>query len=118
MPARVVIVHDDPDTREPLAEALTLAGHELAKFHDALVALEALRQARTVEVLITRVRFGRGKPHGLALVIHARKRRPDVKVIFVGSPSSRQAVKYSAHGFAPTPINVSEALTTVERVLA
>jgi DNA-binding NtrC family response regulator len=118
MPARIVIVHDDPETREPLAEALTLAGLDVAKFHDATTALEALREARTVEVLITRVRFGRGKPHGLALVIHTRKRRPDVKVIFAGSPRSIEAVKHSAHGFMPTPIDVSKAVATVERVLA
>jgi DNA-binding NtrC family response regulator len=118
MPARVVIVHNDPDTLEPLAEALTSAGHFVAKFDDAMAAWEALRDARTVELLITRVRFGRGKPHGLGLVIHTRTRWPNVKVIFTGSPRSMEAVKHSAHGFVPTPVNVVEAVATVERVLA
>jgi DNA-binding NtrC family response regulator len=118
MPARIVIVHDDPKILDPLAAALTLAGHGVAKFDDALAAWEALREARTVEVLVTRVRFRRGKPHGLALVIHTHIRRPDAKVIFVGSPRTRDAVKYSGHWFLPTPINVPEAVAAVERVLA
>jgi DNA-binding NtrC family response regulator len=118
MPAPIVIVHDDPDTLDPLAAALISAGHGVATFDDALAAWEALREARTIELLITRVRFGRGKPHGLALVIHTRRRRPDVKVIFTGSPQSIEAVKHSAHGFIRTPIKLPEAVATVERVLA
>jgi len=111
-------VHDDPATLDPLAAALMLAGHGVARFDDAMDAWEALREATTIEVLITRVRFGKGKPHGLGLVVHTRKRRPNVKVIFTGSPRSLEAVKNSAHAVLPVPLKIPEAVATVQAVLA
>lgn len=45
-------------------------------------ALRALEGAEAVELLITRVRFPPGKPHGLSLARMARSRRPHLKVLF------------------------------------
>ena len=66
MPARVVVVHDDPTFADPLA-ALLRAGQDVALFTDPMAALNALDTARTIEVLVTRVRFAPGQPNGVAL---------------------------------------------------
>ena len=115
MPARVVIVHDDLATLHPLADALALAGHDVGRFNDAHDAWNALGTARTIELPITLIRFGRGKPHGLALLLRTRRRRPEVKVLFTGPPRSRHAVQH----FGPfLPVDVPEAVATVDRILA
>ena len=57
MPARVVVVHDEPEFVDQLATALGLAGHQVATFPDPLTAWDALEAARRVEVLITRIVF-------------------------------------------------------------
>jgi DNA-binding NtrC family response regulator len=117
MPARVVIVHDDLKTLHPLADALALVGHGVARFDDARVAWDALREARTVELLITRIRFGQGQPRGLGLFIRTRLRRPALKVIFIGPPRVREAVRYIWE-FLPMPIDVPQAVATVGHMLA
>jgi DNA-binding NtrC family response regulator len=126
MPARVVVVHDDANVLGPLAEALEVAGHGVARFDNVLAAWDALGMAATVEVLITRTRFGRGSPHGLALLLRTRKRRPEVKVIFIGPPRSREAysrigefVQYNPRreGEMALPIDVPAAVATVARML-
>jgi DNA-binding NtrC family response regulator len=117
MPARVVIVHDEPETLHPLADALVLAGHGVARFDDALAAWDALREARTVELLMTRVRFGHSQPQGLGLFIRTRARRPELKVIFIGPLQSKEAVQHFGE-FLPTPVDVPKAVATVKRVLA
>jgi DNA-binding NtrC family response regulator len=126
MPARVVIVHDDANVLYPLAQALEVAGHGVARFDDVGTAWDALGMAETVELLVTRTRFGRGSPLGLALLLRTRKRRPEVKVLFIGPPRSREAfsrigefVTYQprSKGDAAPPINVPAAVTTVTQML-
>jgi DNA-binding response OmpR family regulator len=78
-----VVVHDDPTFRDPLVASLKADGHEVAGFADSNVAWNALEAAHLVEILVTRVNFGEGKPHGIALARSARFRRPTVQVLFV-----------------------------------
>jgi DNA-binding NtrC family response regulator len=117
MPARVVIVHDDLATLHSLADALALAGQDVGRFNDAHDAWHALGKARRIELLITLIRFGPGKPHGLALLLRTRRNRPEVKVIFTGPPQSRHAVQHFGP-FLPMPVDVPKAVATVERILA
>ena len=126
MPAPVVIVHDDANVLHPLAQALEVVGHAVARFDNVGAAWHALGMATTVEVLVTRTRFGRGSPHGLALLLRTRKRRPEVKVLFIGPPRSREAfsrigefVPYQPRGKedAAPPIDVPATVATIAQML-
>ena len=64
MPARVVVVHDEPEFAGKVATALRCAGHDVAVFADPMVALDALDAAANIEVLVTRIKFAPGKPNG------------------------------------------------------
>ena len=123
MPARVVIVHDDASVLHPLAQALEAVGLGVAAFDNVFAAWHALGRAATVEVLITRTRFGGSSPQGLALMARTRKRRPGVRVLFIGPPRSRTA--YSRIGeFVPyqpgepgeAPLDVPAAVAAVARM--
>jgi DNA-binding NtrC family response regulator len=117
VPARIVFVHDDPSFREPLVAALNAAGHDVARFADSIAAWDALYAANWIEILVTRVQFGPGKPHGVALANSARARRPDVRVLLLALPQFRNDAK-GVGLFIPIPANVPEVAETVERMLA
>jgi DNA-binding NtrC family response regulator len=57
MPARIVLVHDDPKFRECAVTALQDAGHEVRAFSGSMEAIDALDGAARIELLITRVTF-------------------------------------------------------------
>jgi DNA-binding NtrC family response regulator len=86
VPARLVVVHDDPGFSQQAVDALRLAGYEVAAFTDPMAALDALKNALRVEVLITCVQFPPGKPNGVALALMARHKRPGIKVLFTARP--------------------------------
>jgi len=67
VPAQIVIVHDDESFLLAATDALKEAGYEVAPFDDPMVALDVLAEARAVQLLVTRVEFAPGKPHGIAL---------------------------------------------------
>jgi CheY-like chemotaxis protein len=67
MSARIVVVHDDPEFIKRTVTALLAVGHDVTMFSDSMSATEALRTAQRIEILITRIVFGIGQPHGVAL---------------------------------------------------
>jgi DNA-binding NtrC family response regulator len=116
MPARVVVVHDDPTFADPLA-ALLGAGQDVALFTDPMAALDALDTARTIEVLVTRVLFAPGQPNGIALARMARIKRPGIRVLFVALPEfARDAADLGT--FMAYPVSVADVAETVGRLLA
>jgi DNA-binding NtrC family response regulator len=117
MPARVVVVHDEPELLTELVAAIRLAGHDVAAFVDPMKALDALDVAQRIEVLITRVQFPQGKPNGIALALMARTKRPGIRVVFTARPEFAQATE-GLGTFTPAPINVAEVVITVGRLLA
>jgi len=69
-----------------------------------------------VQLLITRVEFAPGKPHGVALARMARLKLPGIKVLFTALP------QYAEHAeglgaFLPTPVDVADLVAVVERLL-
>jgi DNA-binding NtrC family response regulator len=116
MPARIVVVHDDQYFREHLTKALNDSGYEAVAFEDSLLAWNALGSANRIEVLITRVRFEPGKPHGIALARWARSSRPSVRVLFTALP------EYEKHTgglgeFLALPVEVGKVVETVAGML-
>lgn len=116
MPARVVVVHDEPEFVGEVATALRLAGHEVATFPDPLAAWDALEATRETEVLVTRVEFQPGKSNGVALARMARANRPEIRVLFTALP------EYASHTeglgtLMPMPVRVPDVVEAVTRLL-
>jgi DNA-binding NtrC family response regulator len=116
MPAQIVLVHDDPDFNISATLALTVAGYGVAPFVDPVVALNALEAARTVEVLVTDIRFGPDKPHGLALARTARRMRPDIRVLFTAAPELAPFA-VGLGDFIAVPVTPTHLVEGVRRLL-
>jgi DNA-binding NtrC family response regulator len=116
VPARVVVVHDEPKFSKQTVDALRLVGYEVAAFTDPMAALDALENAQRVEVLITRVRFPPGKPNGIALALMARHKRPGIKVLFTARPEFAQHAE-GVGEFMPMPASPQELVASVGRLL-
>ena len=82
MPAAVLVVHDEPDTRELAVTALRAAFLDVIGFDDPMQALNAIEDDTRVRVLVTSVAFGPGKLNGVALARMVRVKRPGTKVVF------------------------------------
>jgi DNA-binding NtrC family response regulator len=76
MPAPVLVVHDDPDTRVLALAALRTVGLEVVAFADPMAALDAIETDSSVRVLVTSVSFPTGKPNGVALGRMVKVKRP------------------------------------------
>jgi DNA-binding NtrC family response regulator len=116
MPARIVIVHDEPDFADSLTAALRSAGHDVATFTDPTAGLDALDEARRVEVLITRVAFTPGKPNGVSLARMARYKRPGIRVLFSALPELEKHTERLGE-FMPMPVSVPDVMQAVVRLL-
>jgi DNA-binding NtrC family response regulator len=115
MPARVVVVLG-PDLSEETAAALGKAGYEAAALADPMIALDALESAERVELLITRLDFGDGKPNGIALARMTRHKRPKIAVIFVG-PADFARYSSGLGEYMESPSTVSDILESAKRLL-
>ena len=51
MPARIVVVYNDPIFRDPLVTSLQASGHDVASFVDTSAAWNALEAAQRIEIL-------------------------------------------------------------------
>ena len=117
MPARIVVVHDDVVLLEAIEAALRAEGHDVAGFNNSLLAWDALTAGNRAEVLVTRIRFPPGQPHGVALSRHARAHRPAVRVLFVALPE----LQFHTEGlgaFLAVPVSPADIVTAVSRLLA
>jgi two-component SAPR family response regulator len=116
MPAQIVIVLDEQDSSDRTAAMLQAAGYEAASLPDSMAALDALEGAARVEVLVTCVDHGTGKPNGVALARMARYKRPGIRILFVG------AAEFAEHTddlgvFMPSPVTEEDVKDAVVRIL-
>jgi DNA-binding NtrC family response regulator len=116
MPARIVLVRDDPEALEEIAGAFRAAGHSIAAYTDPMLALAALETARTVQVLVSQADFAPGKPNGVALARMARLKRPGTHIVLIGPPG------YEIHAaglaeYIPLPVATPVLVTAVAALL-
>jgi DNA-binding NtrC family response regulator len=116
MPAPVIVVHDEPATRELAVDTLCAAGLQAVGFDDPMKALAAVETDSRVRVLVTRVNFGPGKLNGAALSRMLRYKRPALRTVFVALP------EYQVHAegdgdYVPMPLNAPILVETVARLL-
>jgi CheY-like chemotaxis protein len=77
---KILVVEDDDDNRELLAELLRMEGHDVEEAPDAERALE-LAGTRTFDAVIADV--GLPRMDGIALARELRRRTPEVAVVAV-----------------------------------
>jgi CheY-like chemotaxis protein len=117
IPARVIVVHDEPSFLDPLVASLKAAGHEVAAFPDPTSAWNAIRFSNEVQILVTRVQFGEGKPHGVTLARWARERFPAVGILFVALPEFQDDVE-DLGVLLSRPVSVPEVAEAVGHLLS
>lgn len=117
MPVRIILVHDDRTFLEDLAAALEKAGHDVTMFDNSTSAWDALRAAEDVDVLITRIQFGPGKPHGVALAQWARMSCPRARVLFTARPEFEPYAE-GIGAFLSMPAETSKVVEIVARFSA
>lgn len=110
MPARIVVVHDDPEFKAALVGKL---GKDVAWFTDPVKALTAMELARTVAFLITCLQFTDAQPVGLSLARMARAARPDVRVVFTGLREHRDYARGLGE-FLVEPVNATHVGMLIE----
>jgi len=116
MPARIVVVDDDPRYVDDLATLLRRDGHDVATFPDPLAAWDALEAAKRTEVLVTRVEFAPGRSNGLALARMARSKRREIRVLITAQPEhARDAAELGT--FLPLPVEVAGVARIVMSLL-
>jgi DNA-binding NtrC family response regulator len=116
MPARVIVVHDDPGFVCQLKTALKSVGHQVTSFSDPVVAWDIFNTGQRFEALITRIEFQPGKSNGVALARMARSRQPGIRVLFIALP------EYAAHAdgvgtFLAIPVSISDVTEALRRLL-
>jgi DNA-binding NtrC family response regulator len=116
MPAPVLVVHNEFDTRELALTALRGAGREVAGFADPMIALDAIETDSRVRVLVTGVDFGQGKINGIALARMMKVKRPGLLAVFVASLEDRPHTE-GIGDFLPTPLDSQALVEIVGRLL-
>jgi len=116
MPARVVVVLNEPVLAEEAVAALRAQGQDALALADPMTALEALEGAERIEVLVTCLDFAPGKPNGIALGRMARLKRPGIRVLFVG-PADLEELAEGLGTFLPSPVTVLQLVEGVLKAL-
>jgi CheY-like chemotaxis protein len=90
--ASILVVEDQDDIRQLLADSLEEFGHEVRTARSAEEAIELLGQHTRIEVLVTDITLA-GRLTGLDLVRQARELMPDLKVLTISGNTSDPSIK-------------------------
>jgi CheY-like chemotaxis protein len=116
-PPRVLLVEDDPDTREMYSEYLSYAGLDVTKASTGRRALQSIRQ-RAPDVVVTDIAMP--EMDGLELSRRLRSEAPtrDVPIIAVsGQGATEHARQAGADVVLDKPCELDTLLQTIEHVL-
>ena len=119
--AAILLIEDDRDSREVIAEILTTAGHEILEASDGIEALSIAR-GRSVDLVVTDILMP--KKDGLETISELRKIFPMMKIIAMsgsvqavfGFEHLRTATDLGAHLVIRKPMDLEELLDAVSRV--
>ena len=117
MPAPVLVVHDEMDTRDLALAALRASGLEAIGFNDPMAALAAIEIDSRVRVLVTRINFGERKLNGVALARMLSFRRRRMKTVFIALPEYESFAE-GVGEFLAMPLNHYHLIDVVGRLLS
>jgi DNA-binding NarL/FixJ family response regulator len=118
----VLLVEDEPDTREMLGQALDRAGFRCVVARDASDALDRARDAGFVDVVVTDVVLGNEDRRGLRLMTELRDAGVRAPVVVITAYADVEKVKVALNQGAAhlleKPFRAAELVDVVERVIA
>jgi DNA-binding NtrC family response regulator len=116
-PLDILLVEDEPEIAEPIAEALRREGHRLTVVSHGDRALKRIEE-EVYDLLICDIRLPGAD--GLSIFRRVREQQPDAKVILMSAYGSVAeavaAVKDRAVDYLAKPFAMSELLRTVHQV--
>ena len=114
--ANVVIVHDEPEFLLRVATALRHEGFNVAAFADPIDALNDIQAGQPVDVLVTRVTFPEGSPHGVSLALVLRAKYPGLKVVFAARAERIEHTEGIGE-LIPHPVDLEKLVAAVARAV-
>jgi signal transduction histidine kinase len=115
--SRLLVVEDDQGIREPLAALLSEEGYEIALAENGQDALGKLRAGRTPDLIVLDLRMPVMDGWEFRAI---QKQDPTlglIPVVAISADASAQAVAISADAYLRKPLDPSELLRTIERIL-
>jgi DNA-binding NtrC family response regulator len=117
IPLRVLLVEDEPDLREALAQALREAGHEVVLAVDGEQGL-ALVIGQTFDAVVTDIRLP--KVDGQTLLRRVLAETPGTRVIMISAfgdiEQAVTALKQGAYDYLAKPFDVARLLALLARI--
>jgi len=111
---RILLVDDEPNTRDVYGRLLELAGHEVVTAESAQSAARAIESGPFDAAVIDLVLGG---PDGLTVLEHLKRRHPEVRAVVVTAyevPGAKERARaLRAEGFLAKPVR----WTDLERFL-
>lgn len=116
--SRLLVVDDDMESCQVVAEALRTDGYEVATAQGGRAAL-ALAREQVFDVVVSDIRMP--DLDGLTLLRGLREATPDVSVILMTAfgtvEAALEAIKEGAYDYVSKPLNLDELLVTVSRAI-
>ncbi len=117
--AQVLIVDDEPDHAEVMAEVLRRLGHVCTLVHDLPGALDELKHGQ-FDLVVTDLKM-QGEADGMEVLAAARSGQQAAETIMVTAhgdiPTAKQAIKGGAYEFIEKPIDLDVLRTLCTRAL-
>jgi two-component system response regulator FlrC len=116
----ILVVEDDPELREALADTLTLAGYAVMVATDGGEAMEMIAVHRNaLGLIISDVQMA--PVDGLALLTHTRSHFPEIPVLLMTAygtvPRAVEAMRKGAADYLVKPFDGQELIAAVQRHL-
>lgn len=93
------------------------AGYEVAAFSETPAALAAIEAGRCIAMMITRVTFPEGMPHGISLALMARIKHPNLKILFIAWPELAEYAE-GVGEVLQTPVLAEDVVAKVKEMLS
>jgi CheY-like chemotaxis protein len=119
--ARILLIDDDRPLRTVLAEALSLAGHEVFQAEDGRQGVEIFRVARPDVVVTDLIMPGQ---EGIETIVQLRQEFPDLPIIAISGGASHSklyldmAKRLGARRIIPKPFSADQLLGAITEALA
>lgn len=114
--ATILTVDDDPDVRNFARVALADAGFRVLEAVSGEAALRLLEEETAIDLLLTDMVMP--GLNGLDLAREARRRCPEIKVLFASGYWQHIVTDLDEHDLLSKPYRQSELVTSVRRALA
>jgi len=116
---RILIVDDEPDIVENIAEYFARKGYEVEIAKDGKEALDCLSADSSILIVVADIRMPRLDGLELLRQIRTSMARDEIKVIFIsghsGGAEADRALKLGAFRFLGKPLKLRDLQVTVEQ---